>query len=66
MFVSSSLSPAEKNYSHLNREALGIIFASKNFHKYLYGQKFTLVTHNQSLKEILSSGKYTPACSVGL
>lgn len=61
MFVSSSLSPAEKNYSQLHREALAIIFALKKLHNYLYGQKFVLYTDNQALKEILSPGKNTPA-----
>lgn len=61
MFISSSLSPAEKNYSQLHREALAIIFALKKLHNYLYGQKFVICTDNQALKEILSPGKNTPA-----
>ncbi len=61
MFVSSSLSPAEKNYSQLHREALAIIFALKKLHNYLYAQKFVICTDNQALKEILSPGKNTPA-----
>lgn len=46
LFASSSLSKAEQNYSHLDREALAIIFALKKFHKYLYGRRFVLVTTN--------------------
>lgn len=32
--VSASLSPAERNYSQLHREALAIVFAFKKFHKF--------------------------------
>lgn len=61
LFASSTLSPAEKNYSQHHREALAIIFAVKKFYKYIYGQKFTLQTDHQSLKEIFSPKKKTPA-----
>lgn len=44
LFASSTLSPAEKNYSQPHREALAIIFAVKRFYKYIYGQKFLLVS----------------------
>lgn len=59
--VSSSLSPAEKNYSQLHREALAIIFGIKRFHKYLYGNKFTIYSDHQPLREIFSEKKGTPA-----
>ena len=35
MFASSSLSPAQKNYSSLHRDGLAIIFALKIFHNYI-------------------------------
>lgn len=59
LFVSSSLSPAQKNYSQLHREALAIIFAIDKFHNYLYGQKFTLATDHEALKEIFNPRKGT-------
>lgn len=52
-FASATLTQAEQNYSQLDREALGIIFAVKKFHKYIYGRKVILVTDNQPLKKIL-------------
>lgn len=61
MFVSSSLSPAEKNYSQLHREALAIIFGVKRFHKYLYGNKFLIYSDHQPLKEIFGPTKNTPS-----
>lgn len=44
MFISSSLSPAEKGYSQMHREALAIIFALKKLHNYLFGQKFVTLS----------------------
>lgn len=54
MFISSTLSPAEKNYSQVHREGLAIMFAVKKFHKYLYGQPFTIYTDSSVIKEIFS------------
>ena len=61
LFAPSSLSPAEKNYSQLHREALAIIFAVKKFNKYIYGKEFTIVTDHQALCEIFNPAKQTPA-----
>lgn len=52
MFASSTLKPAEKNYSQLHREALAIIVAVRKFHKYVYGLHFTIESDHQPLKEI--------------
>ena len=40
-FASRSLSKVEKNYSHLEKEGLAVIFG---FHQYLYGRHFTILT----------------------
>lgn len=60
IFGSSTLNPAEQNYSQLHREALAIIFAVKKFEKYLYGKEFTIQTDHQSLREIFHPNKNTP------
>ena len=39
-YASKSLSAAEKNYSHLDKEALAIVFGVKRFHNYIYGRRF--------------------------
>ncbi|XP_065223070.1 uncharacterized protein K02A2.6-like [Planococcus citri] len=59
-YASRSLTPAEKNYSQLDREALAIIFATTYFYNYLLGKKFTLVTDNEALTRIFASNKNIP------
>jgi len=48
-FSSRSLSKAERNYAHIEREALALIF----WVQYLYGRVFTLQTDHKPLKTIL-------------
>ena len=48
-YASCSLSAAEKNYSRLDKEGLGIIFGVKKFHQYLLGQTFRIVMDHKPL-----------------
>lgn len=59
LFASSTLSPSEKNYSQIHREALAVMFGIKKFHKYIYGHKFTLCSDNEALKEIFNPNRDT-------
>ena len=52
-FSSRTLSKAKRNYSQLERETLTLIFGVKQFHKYLVGSSFTLVTDHRLLLKIL-------------
>ena len=58
--ASRSLSPAEQNYSHLDKEALAIIFGVGKFHQYTYGRKFILYTDHKPLIHIFNESKSVP------
>ena len=59
-FISRTLSPAEKKYSQLEKEALAIVFAVTRFHQYLFGKPFTLYSDHQPLKHLLSESRQIP------
>ena len=60
-YASRSLSPAEKKYAQLEKEALSLIFGIYKFHQYLYGRKFQLVTDHKPLTTILGSQSRIPS-----
>ena len=53
-YASRTLSVAEQNYSHIEVEALAIIFGVKHFNQYLYGREFNLVTDHRPLCKLFS------------
>ena len=59
-FASRSLNKAERNYAHIDREALSIIFGLKKFRKYLLGQSIEIVTDHKPLLGLLGEGKPIP------
>ncbi|CAB3981663.1 Hypothetical predicted protein [Paramuricea clavata] len=52
-YASRSLNAAEKNYSTIEKEALTTIFGVEKFHKFLYGQSFTIKTDHKPLEGLL-------------
>ena len=52
-FASCSLAPAEKNYPHINKETLAIVFGVKHFHQYLFGRKYIIKSDHKPLQNLL-------------
>ena len=64
--VSRTLSSAERNYSQLEKEALAMVFALRQFHFYLWGQPhFTVVTDHKPLLGLFSPAKPIPPLASG-
>jgi len=59
-YASKKLIPREGNYSVGEREALAIIWAVKKFHRYLYGQHFTLESDYRPSEYLQTSHSQNP------
>ena len=51
-FASKSLTDAEKRYSNIERELLGIVFGLERFHYYAYGRHVVIETDHKPLTSI--------------
>ena len=59
-YTSRSLSPAEKKYSQLDKEALANVFGVGKFHRYIFGRKFLLYSDHKPLIHIFGKSKSVP------
>ena len=51
-YVSKTLTAAERNYSNIEREMLGVTFALNRLHQYTYGRPVTVITDHKPLEAI--------------
>ena len=54
------MSPAEKRYSQIDKEALAIIYGVKKFHNFLFGRPFVIFSDHKPLQYILGAKKGIP------
>ena len=50
-----------RRYSHIQKEALSLVYALRKFHQFLYGRKFIVVTDHKPLVTLFAPDKGTPA-----
>ncbi|PIO68631.1 hypothetical protein TELCIR_09573 [Teladorsagia circumcincta] len=61
--ASPCLTPAQKNYSQIEKVALALIFAVQKFHRFVHGRHFTLKTDHKPLAAIFGNEKGIPVYS---
>ncbi len=59
-YFSKKLNPCEFRYSATDKEALAVVLACRNFHHFLWGTRFTVITDHQPLTSIFKRKTKSP------
>ena len=60
-YASRTLSVAERNYGHVEKEGLALVYAVKKFHQFLFGFRFLMFTDHKPLLGLFSETSSLPA-----
>ena len=52
IYISRTLTPAEKRYSNIEKELLGVVFAMERLHNYVFGEPVRVKTDHKPLEMI--------------
>ena len=63
-YASRALTAVEKRYSQTEKESLGIVWGTENFHLYAYGAHFKLVTDHKPLEIINGNPRSKPSARI--
>ena len=56
-----TLPRSQRNYSHIQKEAMTIVYALKKFYHYLFGRRFIIVAEHKPLLTLFGPEKATPS-----
>ena len=59
-YASRTLSVAERNYAHIEKEGLALVFAVKKFHQFLFGHRFLLYTDHKPILGLFAENRELP------
>ena len=60
-YASRLLAPAERKYSHIEKEGLVVVFGVKKFHQYRFGRKFVVFSDYKPLHFLFSEIRQVPS-----
>lgn len=60
-YASRTLTPTERKYAEVEKEAAAVSFGVRRFHQFLFGRTFTLVVDNRTLSRILNPDRELPS-----
>lgn len=52
-FASRSLTPAERNFSQIEKELLSVVWSTHKYHYFIYGRKVTVLNDHKPLESLL-------------